>query len=85
MDEEAQHGIFDIGLCSGAGVGSLVKYDAGAQGLATGRFVAGGLRLRFLLNGQHETNTMSVCMLGVLGMGRHGAAGAAAAASGRCP
>lgn len=69
VDEESQHGTFNIGRCSGVGVGSLVKYDAGAQGLAIGRFVAGGLRLRFLLNGQHEINTMSVCMLGVFGMG----------------
>jgi len=69
VDEEAQQGSFNIGRCSGVGVGSLVKYDAGAQGLAIGRFVAGGLRLRFLLNGQHEINTMSVCMLGVFGMG----------------
>ncbi|MGH8854607.1 MAG: acetyltransferase [Telluria sp.] len=64
-----QHGHFYIGRCSGLGVGSLAKYDAGQQGLAIGRFVAGGLRLRFLLNGQHESKTISTYMFSAMGMG----------------
>lgn len=62
LDREAQTGNFYIGRCSGFGVGSLVKYDAGLQSLCVGRYVAGGLRLRFLLNGQHETRTISTYM-----------------------
>jgi acetyltransferase-like isoleucine patch superfamily enzyme len=46
-----------------------VKYDAGIQSLRVGRFVAGGLRLKFLLNGQHEMRTISTAMFSVLGMG----------------
>lgn len=69
LDEEAQGGSFYIGRCSGFGVGSLVKYDAGAQSLCVGRYVAGGLRLRFLLNGQHETRTISTYMFCGQGMG----------------
>ncbi|MFL6675645.1 MAG: acetyltransferase [Massilia sp.] len=68
-DQEAQNGSFYIGRCSGFGVGSLVKYDAGVQNLCVGRFVAGGLRLRFLLNGQHESKTISTYMFSILGMG----------------
>ena len=69
LDEEPETGTFYIGRCSGFGIGSLVKYDAGQQGLAVGRFVAGGLRLRFLLNGQHEMRTISTHMFSVAGMG----------------
>ena len=69
LDEEAQSGSFYIGRCSGFGVGSLVKYDSDAQSLCVGRYVAGGLRLRFLLNGQHETRTISSYMLCAQGMG----------------
>jgi hypothetical protein len=47
----------------------LVKYDGSAQCLRVGRFVAGGLRLRFLLNGQHEIRTISSYMFGTAGMG----------------
>ena len=50
-------------------MGSIVKYDAGIQSLRVGRFVAGGLRLKFLLNGQHEMRTISTAMFSVLGMG----------------
>ena len=69
LDQEPQNGYFYIGRCSGFGVGSLVKYDAGQQHLTVGRFVAGGLRLRFLLNGQHETKTISTYMFSIKGMG----------------
>lgn len=47
----------------------IAKYDAGKQNLAVGRFVAGGLRLRFLLNGQHDMRTISTSMFSVQGMG----------------
>jgi acetyltransferase-like isoleucine patch superfamily enzyme len=69
LDEEAQQGYFYIGRCSGVGVGSTVKYDNGQQNLCIGRFVAGGLNLRFLLNGQHEMRTISTYMFSVAGMG----------------
>jgi acetyltransferase-like isoleucine patch superfamily enzyme len=69
LDQDPQHGHFYIGRCSGLGVGSTVKYDAGRQNLCIGRFVAGGLRLRFLLNGQHEMRTISTYMFSVAGMG----------------
>jgi acetyltransferase-like isoleucine patch superfamily enzyme len=69
LDQEAQTGHFYIGRCSGFGVGSLVKYDAGRQSLCVGRFVAGGLRLQFLLNGQHESRTISTYMFSIQGMG----------------
>ncbi|WP_038499236.1 acetyltransferase [Janthinobacterium agaricidamnosum] len=69
LDQEARHGTFHIGRCSGFGVGSLAKYDAGKQNLQVGSFVSGGLRLRFLLNGQHETHTISTCMFSVHGIG----------------
>jgi virginiamycin A acetyltransferase len=62
-------GKFYIGKCSGFGVDSIVKYDAGLQNLHVGRYVSGGLRLKFLLNGQHETRTISTCMFSVQGVG----------------
>jgi virginiamycin A acetyltransferase len=63
------NGKFYIGKCSGFGVGSMVKYDAGLQNLHVGRFVSGGLRLKFLLNGQHDMRTISTCMFSVQGVG----------------
>ncbi|MDR5857493.1 acetyltransferase [Caballeronia sp. LZ062] len=74
LDEEAKVGTFRIGRCSGLGVGSIAKYDAGVQNLTIGNFVAGGLRLRFLLNGQHETRTISMAMFSVYGNGLRNAA-----------
>src|SRR5690606_25441782 len=41
----------------------------GVQSLRVGRFVAGGLRLRFLLNGQHEMRTISTFMFSICGNG----------------
>ncbi len=69
LDEEAVGLNFYIGRCSGFGVRSTVKYDAGYQSLRVGRFVAGGLRLRFLLNGQHESRTISTYMFSIMGDG----------------
>lgn len=69
LDEEPQFGSFYIGRCSGLGVGSLVKYDSNAQSLCIGRYVAGGLRLRFLLNGQHESRTISTSMFSAQNLG----------------
>jgi|AraplaDrversion2_2_1032049.scaffolds.fasta_scaffold00768_30 acetyltransferase-like isoleucine patch superfamily enzyme len=69
LDREPQQGYFYIGRCSGIGVGSIAKYDSTQQNLCIGRFVAGGSRLRFVLNGQHEMRTISTYMFSVLGMG----------------
>lgn len=69
LDEEPAKGYFYIGRCSGVGVGSSVKYDDGRQSLCIGRFVAGGQRLRFVLNGQHDMRTISTAMFSVSGMG----------------
>jgi len=71
LDEDATslNSKFAIGKCSGFGVGSLVKYDAGHQILRVGRFVSGGLRLKFLLNGQHDIRTISSYMFSTIGVG----------------
>ena len=60
---------FHIGRCSGIGTGSIAKYDSTHQKLVIGKYVAGGQRLRFVLNGQHEMRTLSTSMLGVYGNG----------------
>lgn len=73
LDEEATVGHCYIGRCSAFGVGSIVKYDGGQQNLAVGRFVSGGLRLRFLLNGQHDMRTISTYMFSIAGMGMRNA------------
>lgn len=73
LDRDSPDGVFHIGKCSGFGVGSLVKYDSNAQCLRVGRFVAGGLRLRFLLNGQHEIRTISSYMFSTAGLGLNNA------------
>jgi len=69
LDQEPTNGYFYIGRCSGIGVGSVAKYDGDQQNLAIGRFVAAGLGLRFLLNGQHEMKTISTYMFSMAGMG----------------
>ena len=71
LDEEmlSDDASFHIGRCSGFGVGSIAKYDGPAQSLRVGRFVSGGLRLKFLLNGQHEMRTISTTILSVNGGG----------------
>ncbi|WP_313771669.1 hypothetical protein [Comamonas aquatica] len=56
-------GDFYIGRCSGVGVGSVVKYDTATQSLKIGRYVAGGLRLKFVLNCQHDMESISIAML----------------------
>jgi virginiamycin A acetyltransferase len=55
-------GRFHIGRDSGLGVGSIAKYDGNRQSLLIGRHVRGGLRLRFLLNGQHETRSLAMSL-----------------------
>lgn len=67
LDEEAKEGAFHIGRCSSLGVGSIAKYDVAAQKLVVGKNVAGGMRLRFLLNGQHEMKTISTTLFSVYG------------------
>ena len=64
LDEEilSDDASFFIGSCSGLGIGSIAKYDSPAQSLRVGRFVSGGLRLKFLLNAQHEMRTISTAM-----------------------
>ncbi|WP_433694254.1 acetyltransferase [Paraburkholderia phenoliruptrix] len=69
LDEEATIGTFHIGRCSGLGVGSIVKYDGDAQKLVIGKNVAGGMRLKFLLNGQHEMRSISMTMFSLYGNG----------------
>jgi virginiamycin A acetyltransferase len=69
LDQEPENGHFYIGRASCFGVGSLVKYDSGQQSLCVGRYVAGGSRLSFILNGQHEMRTVSTYMLSLLGGG----------------
>lgn len=68
LDEEPRCGHFYIGRCSGFGVESIVKYDSEQQSLCVGRYVAGGARLRFILNGQHQMRTISTYMFGGIGM-----------------
>ncbi|WP_312587401.1 acetyltransferase [Comamonas terrigena] len=65
----ANFGTFEIGRGTGFGVGSLVKYDGNHQSLRVGRYVSGGLRLRFLLNGQHDMTGISTCLFSALGQG----------------
>lgn len=60
---DADIGDFYIGRCSGVGVGSVAKYDTSQQSLKIGRYVAGGLRLKFILNGQHDMACISISML----------------------
>lgn len=69
LGDESDVGTFYISKASGFGIGSIVKYDAGVQSLRVGRFVAGGLRLKFLLNGQHDMKTISTSMFSVFGGG----------------
>jgi len=69
VDEEAQAGTFHIGRCSSLGVGSIAKYDEGQQKLVVGKNVSGGMRLRFLLNGQHEVRTISTSLFAIYGDG----------------
>lgn len=69
LDQEPANGHFYIGRGSCLGVGSLVKYDGGQQSLCVGRYVAGGSRLSFILNGQHEMRTISIYILSILGNG----------------
>jgi acetyltransferase-like isoleucine patch superfamily enzyme len=73
LDEEPSFGTFVIGRGSGLGVGSVVKYDSEAQCLRVGRYVAGGLRLQFLLNGQHDMRTLSTCMFSAVADGMRNA------------
>lgn len=68
-DQEPESGTFYIGKCSDFGVGSMVKYDSECQSLRVGRFVSGGSRLQFLLNGQHESRTISTYMFCIAGFG----------------
>ncbi|MEK6419033.1 MAG: acetyltransferase [Burkholderia gladioli] len=67
IDEEATEGSFHIEKGSGFGVGSTAKYDGNAQSLRVGKYVSGGQRLRFVLNGQHDMRSISTAMFSVFG------------------
>ncbi|NKI73402.1 CatB-related O-acetyltransferase [Dickeya sp. CFBP 2040] len=69
LGEQSDVGLFHIGKASGVGVGSMVKYDSDQQSLRIGRFVSGGSRLKFILNGQHEMRTISTAMFAIFGDG----------------
>lgn len=64
---------FYIGRCSGLGTGTVAKYDKNLQALKIGRYVAGGQNLRFVLNGQHAMDSISICMFGVFSGGMRNA------------
>lgn len=61
---QASWGRFQIGRDSILGPGSVAKYDGPRQSLVVGRHVRGGLRLKFLLNGQHETRGLAMSLFG---------------------
>ena len=67
LDRPVENCQFQIGRCSALGVDSIAKYDGPTQALRIGRFVSGGSRLRFILNGQHETRTISTYMFSIAG------------------
>ena len=60
--ENKNFGQFFIGRDSALGVGSIAKYDSHIQSLYVGRHVRGGLRLKFLLNGQHDMKVIAMSM-----------------------
>jgi acetyltransferase-like isoleucine patch superfamily enzyme len=55
-------GEFIIGRDSIFGPGSVAKYDSGRQKLVVGRHVRAGLRVKLILNGQHNVDTMAMSM-----------------------
>ncbi|MBV8658142.1 MAG: acetyltransferase [Burkholderiales bacterium] len=62
----------DFGICywgraCSLGVGTTIKYDFPQQSLRLGNFIAGGQNLRFMLNGQHQINTMSTYLIDMPG------------------
>ncbi len=52
-------GTFHIGKNVVIGEGSTVRYESGAQCLRIGRYFSGGMRVRFILNGTHNLDTIS--------------------------
>jgi acetyltransferase-like isoleucine patch superfamily enzyme len=68
LDQMPDFGTLHLGRCSSFGVGSMVKYDSNDQSLRIGRFSHLGARSRFILNGQHDTGTISPCMFSIYGM-----------------
>lgn len=69
LDEGAPVGELHIGRCSSLGSGSLIKFASETQKLNIGRFVTGGMRLRFLLNGRYESRTLSTYLFAVQNVG----------------
>jgi len=60
LDTEPAFGTFHIGRSCWIGTGSTVKYDNDQHCLRLGSYIAGGQRLRFILNGQHNAHFMSM-------------------------
>jgi acetyltransferase-like isoleucine patch superfamily enzyme len=67
-NDAPKFGKFEIGKCSGIGKGSTVKYDNDKQMLKVGRYVAMGENIRFVLNGLHPTETISIFLFNIFGL-----------------
>jgi len=59
-------GSFYIGISSGVGIGSQVKFDGHRQLLTIGNYFSGGWNTKFILNGMHNMNTPSQVVLGTI-------------------
>lgn len=66
LDTEPAFGTFHIGRACWIGTGSTVKYDTDQQCLRLGSYIAGGQRLRFILNGQHNAHFASMFYFSLL-------------------
>jgi hypothetical protein len=69
MGEEANFGTLHLGRVINIGVGPTVKVDSNNQGQRLGRFIAGGERIRFILNAQHSMTSSSTFNFACLGPG----------------
>jgi len=64
--KQPDYGNFHIGIQSGVGYGSKIKFDNNSQKLIIGNYFAGGWNTKFVLNGMHNTNTPSQSVLGTI-------------------
>lgn len=64
--KQPKFGHFYLGIQSGLGVGSTIKFDNDTQRLIIGNYFAGGWNTRFVLNGMHNTNTPCQSVLGTI-------------------
>ncbi|MDE3271249.1 hypothetical protein [Pseudoalteromonas sp. G4] len=60
------YGNIHIGIQSGLGFGSKIKFDNNIQKIVLGNYFACGSECRFVLNGMHNTNTPSLAVLGTI-------------------